>query len=242
MMETVKILSEVSHRPYELPVDKWRYYQEWNNALFLHWQVPYNTLRDCVPQDLEIDSIEDICYVSLVAFTMEKIRPRNLPSISFISNFHEINLRTYVINNHKKGVYFLSIEAQKVISVLIAKSLSGLPYRKSVIKRTVQNYSSINKRKKFALDVSFEPGDDLRDKREIDKWLTERYCLYVDDKNKIYRYDIHHKEWQLKNVKLKQLKLNYVVGNFNLSRIQPHLTHYSDGVKVVAWPRKVLMS
>lgn len=241
MTEIVKILSEISHRPYELPVDKWRYYQEWNNVLFLHWKVPYNTLRNCVPANLEIDTFGDVCYVSLVAFTMEKIRPKYLPSVSFISDFHEINLRTYISNNNKKGVYFLSIEAQKSISVLMAKSASGLPYEKSTIIRSAKSYSSINKRKGLNLNVEFEVGDMLGNKSELDKWLTERYCLYLEHKKQICRYNIHHKEWLLKSIKIKQLNLSYTLGGINLSQMQPDLIHYSDGVKVIAWPRQALI-
>ena len=42
---------------------------------------------------------------------MEQIRPRYLPAVSLVSDFHEINLRTYIDNDERKGVYFLNIEA-----------------------------------------------------------------------------------------------------------------------------------
>ncbi len=127
------ILSETKHRSFNYPKNKWRYYQEWNNALFLHWKVPFDALRNLVPQDLNLDTYDGEVYVSLVAFTMQKIRPRNLPAIKFISDFDEINVRTYIDNNNKKGVYFLNIEAEKQLSAFIAKTLSGLPYEKSNI-------------------------------------------------------------------------------------------------------------
>lgn len=76
----------------------------------------------------------------------------------------------------------------------------------------------------------------LTEKTELDKWLTERYCLYVDIKETFYRYDIHHKEWKIKNVELKKLNLKYGIKNLNLTN-KPDLTHYSDGVKVVAWKK-----
>ena len=234
------ILSATSHRPYELPVEQWKYYQEWNNAIFLHWEIPFETLRKYVPEQFCIDSYDGKCYISLVAFTMQKIRPRNLPAVKFISDFHEINLRTYIDINNKKGVYFLNIEAQKHLSAFVAKSLSGLPYEKSMIKRTDNTYSSKNSIREFVLETEFEVKEKLINKSNLDKWLTERYCLYFDKNGKSFRYDIHHKEWELKNVSIKNLHLSYKIGDINLSNKPPDLAHYSDGVKVVAWKRHML--
>jgi uncharacterized protein YqjF (DUF2071 family) len=238
MGEIPKILSDVTHRPWHLPVGRWRFYQEWNQAIFLHWVVPVSVLESHIPRGLNIDTIDGRAYVSLVAFTMQKIRPRNLPSISLVSEFHEINLRTYINNDGKPGVYFLSIEAEKALAVYVAKKLSGLPYRKSTILRTAQKYISLNGENKSSLDVEFEIGQSLEQKSELDKWLTERYCLYLDVNSKIFRFDIHHKEWPIKKVNLKHLELQYRIGTYSLSEKLPELMHYSDGVKVISWGRK----
>ncbi len=237
MREIDQILLEINHRPFDFPTGKWTYYQEWNNALFLHWKVPFHIIRRLVPEKLNIDTFDGNAYVSLVAFTMQKIRPRNLPSIKFISDFDEINLRTYIDNDNKKGVYFLNIEAEKQLSALIARSLSGLPYEKSNIESTNKSYKSSHPLKGFYLDAEFEVKEQLSKKTELDNWLTERYCLYLDKGETVYRYDIHHKEWEIKNIELNQLNLNYSIGELNLTDI-PNLTHYSHGVKVVAWKRK----
>src|SRR6185312_10576621 len=223
MTDINDILSTTSHRPFELPVGQWKYYQEWNNALFLHWTIPFGILRKCVPDNFNIDTFNGKCYVSLVAFSMQKIRPRYLPSISFISDFDEINLRTYIDNDNKKGVYFLNIESEKLLSTFIAKSLSGLPYQKSKIKRTEKKYTSTNNSKGFHLDTEFEIKQELERKTELDKWLTERYCLYLDKNNEFIRYDIHHKEWKIKNIDIRQLNLNYKIGDIDLSDRQPSL-------------------
>lgn len=230
------ILSVMAHRPFKLPLGKWAYYQEWNEALFLHWEISPDIIRELVPPDLHIDTWEGKAYISLVAFTMQKIRPRNLPAIRPISDFDEINVRTYIDNGNKKGVYFLNIEAKKILSAFIAKKLSGLPYEKSKIQRTKNNYRSGNAQKHFYLDVTFQAGSLLSKKTALDRWLTERYCLYLDRAGAIYRYDIHHKEWELKNVELQSLHLNYKIGPLHLIG-KPVLAHYSDGVKVLAWQK-----
>src|SRR5688572_28073305 len=121
-MDIVDILAETSHRPFELPAGNWQYYHEWNNALFLHWTIPYDVIRNCVPGALNLDTFNGDAYVSLVPFTMQRIRPRMLPAIGYVSDFDEINLRTYINNDGKAGVYFLSIESGKRLSAFIARS------------------------------------------------------------------------------------------------------------------------
>ena len=238
MTEIEDIISTISHRPFPLPNGNWKYYQEWNNALFFHWAIPQDILRKCVPEKFTLDHFEDVCYVSLVAFTMNQIRPRYLPSISFISDFDEINLRTYIDNDNKKVVYFLNIEASNLISTYIAKYLSKLPYEKSDILRTDTKYTSKNAKKGFFLDTEFEIKEGLKHKTALDKWLTERYCLYLDKDRDFYRYDIHHKEWELKNIDIKRLNLNYKIAELNLSNKTADFTHYSEGVKVISWVRE----
>jgi uncharacterized protein YqjF (DUF2071 family) len=149
MNDIDKILDDTTHRPFSLPNGKWKYYQEWNRVLFLHWTIPFNILRKYVPENLSIDTYCGNCYISLVAFTMQNIRPRGLLSISGISDFDEINLRTYIEKDNKKGVYFLSIEAEKIVSTFLARYLSGLPNEKSAIKRTDNIYESSNAKKGF---------------------------------------------------------------------------------------------
>ena len=243
MRETDDIIQSISHRPWTLPNGQWSYYQEWNNALFLHWKVSTEELTKLVPSTISVDTFKGESWVSLVAFTMEKIRPKFLPSVSTISDFHEINIRTYLTQDNKQGVYFLNIEAEKHISSFVAKLLSGLPYEKATIdrqsKEKVQKYISTNNSKGFRLDTTFTVGQKIGDKSELDKWLTERYCLYLDKEDKLYRYEIHHKPWELYNVEISNLTTDYKIGNISLSR-RPDLSHYSDGVKVIAWKRQNL--
>ena len=34
-----EILKTTDHRPWEIPAENWKYYQEWNHSIFLHWEV-----------------------------------------------------------------------------------------------------------------------------------------------------------------------------------------------------------
>lgn len=240
MTDIKNILRNHSHRPYDLPEGSWKYYQEWNDVLFLHWEIPFDQLRSIVPFDLQLDNFEGRFYISLVGFTMQKIRPRYLPSFSLISDFHEINIRTYVDVDGKKGVYFLNIEAAKAISSIVARSLSGLPYRKSRIMRMGGRYASESRRRGSEFSVDVLIGSDRAQKSELELWLTERYCLYSFHKGKYFRYDVHHEEWNLKDVRLMNLTCSYKISELPIIDTLPQLAHYSKGVNVVSWDRIML--
>jgi uncharacterized protein YqjF (DUF2071 family) len=237
------LFQSVSHRSWPIPAKSWSYYQEWNKAIFLHWKVPADLLRRLIPKDLELDTFEQEAWISVVAFTMEKIRPKNLPAFPPVSNFHEINVRTYVTHNNKPGVYFLNIEAQKRVSAKLSKLLSGLPYEKAAMKRIPGNtrhaYTSELKTKGFAFRTSYTVFDQPVEKTELDLWLTERYCLYLDREHQTYIYEIHHLPWELQKVEPEEVQTNYRIGEIDLNR-PPDLIHYSPGVKVIAWKKEKL--
>ena len=75
-MTIQEILSKTEHRPWEIPTDSWKFYQEWNKAIFLHYQVDLTELKKFVPKELVIDLFDGKPWISIVAFTMEKIRPK----------------------------------------------------------------------------------------------------------------------------------------------------------------------
>lgn len=233
-MTIQEILNTTKHRPWQMPTEKWKFYQEWNNTIFLHWQVELSELEKLVPKELEIDLFDGNPWVSVVAFTMEKIRPRNLPSFPPISDFDEINIRTYVKSNNKTGVYFLSIEGGTKLSCKVAKSLSELPYRFSKIKRTKNNYVAYNSEFNDKLNIEFAIGKEIKEKTKLDKWLTERYALFQDTGKSINEFEIHHLEWPINEIDLKRVALNYQRLDKLLNN-EPHKAHYSKGVKVIAW-------
>ena len=236
-MKIKQILKANRHRPWALPVEDWKYYQEWNNVLFLHWKVEPSLLRKWVPPNLDLDVFEEKAWVSAVAFTMENIRPKYLSAFPPISDFHEINIRTYVCYHGKPGVYFLSIEGGKRMSCLIAKRLSKLPYRFSTIKRKHDRLSSSNNHFKDQLEIEFSVGSTFNIKSDLDMWITERYALFQERKRDINTFDIHHIEWPLSDMEIKNLEIQYPRFS-SLLTSTPDMAHYSKGVQVIAWDKR----
>lgn len=237
------ILKNTGHRPWPLPDTAWKYYQEWNKSLFLHWPVDPDTLRAVIPAGTKLDLYEGKAWISVVAFTMQKIRPKHLPFFKPVSDFHEINVRTYVTKDNKPGVFFINIEAQKALSVFLSRSISGLPYEKATILRSLHNnlhtYASVNHKKQFHLHAEYILADAPVVKTPLDLFLTERYCLYVPAQQQLFRYNIHHAEWPMQPVTIHKLLLEYKAGETLLTTdTPPVLSHYSEGVQVVAWDKE----
>lgn len=240
MYSIKEILQETGHRNWAYPKKSFSYYQEWNRVLFLHWKVDQAALSELIPQGLCLDLYNGEPWVSLVAFTMEKIRPRGLPALSWISNFDEINLRTYVIRDGKPGVYFLNIEAGKSLSSRIARYLSGLPYTYSRIRRNKNTgYQADFKARGFRFRADYQVGEQIQEKSPLDHFLTERYCLYNQSQNQLYRYEIQHLPWEIRQVGTSHLETHYPLGALDLSHT-PDKLHYSQGVQVLAWNKEKL--
>ena len=100
--------------------------QSWCNLLFAHWRVPINTLESLIPSGLTLDTYEGEAWIGVVPFHMKHIRAHGLPAVPFTSAFPELNVRTYVTDGKKRGVYFFSLDAMYRLAVETApKRLSS---------------------------------------------------------------------------------------------------------------------
>src|SRR3712207_4899595 len=59
---------------------------------------------------------------------MSGTRPRSLPSVPPLSNFPELNVRTYVTAEDKPGIWFFSLDAHNPVAVRLARATFSLPY------------------------------------------------------------------------------------------------------------------
>jgi hypothetical protein len=237
MSTTDKILSSTGNRQYPLPEKKWKYFQQWKDTIFFHWEVPAYFLQDYIPKEIELDTFNNMAWVSLVAFEVRNMRLINMPSFPYVSNFHEINVRTYVVKDGKPGIYMFSIETDKLIEVLLTRLFIGLPYKKSKIARSPKKIVSENKKVNQLLDVSIGKTKPIKEKTNLDFWLTERHCLYEICGNEICRFDIHHREWELKNLSVSINNISYNAGTYSLSPF-PDKIQYAQKLDVILWGKE----
>lgn len=83
-------------------------HQSWGKLLFMHWQVPAEALRPFIPERLTIDTFEGQAWIGVTPFTVWDAHPVFTPPLPWLSEFHEINVRTYVYLDGVPGVWFFS--------------------------------------------------------------------------------------------------------------------------------------
>src|SRR5918911_1562788 len=121
-------LAEVAHRPWPVPRGPWVMAQRWSNLLFIHRPAAVDLVRRLVPRSLELDLFNGAAWVSVTPFYLSHLRPRGLPALPWISEFPELNVRTYVTLGGKPGVYFFSLDAGSPVAVAGARAVYHLPY------------------------------------------------------------------------------------------------------------------
>src|SRR5215207_8486826 len=125
------ILDEVAHRPWPRPAAPWLMTQTWHDLLFTHWPVDPVLLRAKVPESFDVDLFEDRAWIGVIPFHMTNVSPRGVPSLPWLSEFPELNVRTYVRVGDRAGVYFFSLDAGSALAVTAARTLLNLPYHRA---------------------------------------------------------------------------------------------------------------
>src|SRR3954467_6276452 len=115
------------------PDDRPAGFQRWRSLLFLHWEVPVEAVAALLPPGLSVDTFDGRTYVGVVPFTMRDVSPWWSPSVPGVSNFHELNVRTYVHVGDRPGVWFFSLEAASSIAVIAARPGWHLPYHRAAM-------------------------------------------------------------------------------------------------------------
>jgi uncharacterized protein YqjF (DUF2071 family) len=237
-------LTEVAHRPWPLPAGRWIWSQRWADVFFAHWPVSAEVLRPMIPTGLELDLLDGMAWVSAVSFEMQQVRPRGLPAAPIVSNFPELNVRTYVASGERAGVYFLSIDAGKRVASWLARHCSGLPYRYASIEigsRQGRFYAACQRPNQtvpcFEADYAATSAPFVAERGSREHWLTERYCLYCLTGGRLYEAQIHHGPWPLQHadaiITADTIASGEDVGLPTLG--PPAMTLCSKGVDVVAW-------
>lgn len=213
-------------------------FQNWRSLLFLHWEVPVNQLRACVPDSLSLDLYEGKALLGVVPFVMRDIRPRRWPAFASL-NFLETNVRTYVHCRGKPGIYFMSLDANSRLAVWGARMGWGLPYHFAKIKFATEEYQHIYQVQRARQPADFlaryQIGNPLGPSQpdSLQHFLLERYFLFVEHHGQMYRGQVHHQPYPVQKVEVTEVSdsLIQAAGIKPISE-EPVCTHYSPGVDV----------
>jgi uncharacterized protein len=177
---------------------------DWTRALFLHFELPTKLLQPFVP--FELDLCEGRALVSLVAFSMEHLRPSFGGALGRwlfwpIASQGFFNVRTYVRHEGNPGIFFISEWLNNRLSVMCGPATYCLPYRFARIQYDHQPKEG---------RLSGRVGDGFTSTAEIprgasfhpcaagslDEFLLERYTAFARHGRRSRYFDIWHEPWQ----------------------------------------------
>ena len=244
MTDWGQILREQEHRPYAPPSAPFAITMSWHDLLFIHFEVEVSALRAAVPSGLELDLWQGKAWVGVVPFYMSQVGPPALNQLPWTSRFEELNVRTYVTQGGRGGVFFFSLDAANWLAVLTARARFHLPYfwARMLLEH---DGSAIRYRSRRRLgpparfEASYGPsGAPYRSEPgSLEHWLTERYCLYTTDgAGRVYRGEIHHLPWPLQAAEA-DITINEMGRPHGLSlEAERPLLHFARRLDVLAWP------
>lgn len=185
---------------------------DWVRPAFIHYEVPAKELQSAVP--FEIDLFEGKAYVSLVAFTMQRMRPRlggRLGAWLFkpIARNDYLNVRAYVRHQNEPGIYFLTEWMNNRFAVRLGPWTFGLPYRFGQLNYTHRQDAGIlngvvrekSDGSSFAYravpaELDFVPCPT----GSLDEFLLERYTAFTAHGAKRRFFRIWHPPWLQKRI------------------------------------------
>jgi len=238
------IANEIAHRPWPMPLAPWLMTQSWHDLLFAHWPVNPRLVIEHVPREFELDLFDGQAWIGVVSFQMTNVTPRGVPAMPWVSQFPELNVRTYVRAAGKPGVYFLSLDAANPLAVEAARALLHLPYHWAtmLVERSGDEIHYRSRRgdeasaPQFAASYrpsgpAFHPASGT-----IEHFLTERYCLYAREHGgRPYRLQIHHRPWRLQSA-VAAIERNTMVAAAGLTLPDlPPLLHFSKRQDTLTW-------
>jgi uncharacterized protein YqjF (DUF2071 family) len=233
------VVEVVEHRPWQLPDGPWVNAQTWEELAFLHWRVDEAALRPLLPQGLQLDTHEGEAWLGITPFRLTGFRMRGMPPLPFVSQFPELNVRTYVTRDEKPGIWFFSLDAGSQLAVEGAKRLYKLPYRhaRMSIARRHGHIHYDSAREGAAFSARYRGTGDFfhAEPGSLEWFLTERYCLYAADGGDLYRAEIHHPPWPLQTGEAV-VELNTMPPPGVALPDEEPLVHYAVRQDVVVWP------
>lgn len=221
--------------------------QEWRNLAYLHWPHDPAVVQARLPRGLEVDTFQGTAWVGLVPFHMVGIAPRRRPAIPYLGTFPETNVRTYVLGPEGPGVWFHSLDINRILPVAVARTTYRLPYAfsKMAIERRGDTITYTTRRRwpqprGARSRVRLRIGDPIDRPNEFEQFLSARWRLYTMLGRHLTVARVEHEPWPLHRAHLLSFvdELVAAVG-YPTPRDEPHVL-FSPGVSVrVDLPRRV---
>jgi uncharacterized protein YqjF (DUF2071 family) len=215
--------------------------QRWEDLAFLHWAVDPAVVAPFLPAGTVPDTLDGATYVGLIAFRMAGVGFFRGPGVPYFGTFCETNVRVYSVDaSGRRGVVFLSLDATRLLPVLIARAGLSLPYMWSRMRidrsGDVLRYTSRRlwpAAPSAVSELAVRIGAALTSPSPLDHFLTARWALHTHAWGRTRYMPNDHPQWPLRAAELLTLDDGLVpaTGLPALTR-PPDSVLYSPGVPV----------
>ena len=192
-----------------VPVKRAVMVQTWENLVYLHWAYEPEQVQSLLPEGLLVDTFAGNAYVGLIPFQMRGIGVPHLPAVPYLGTFPEVNVRTYVIRNGIPGVWFFSLDINRMLPTFVARTTYSLPYCFGKVSHGVQQVDNtsvvetlVQRRWPHGVEASaelrVEVGNKIEAPSDFEHFLSARWGLYSQTLRKKIRYaPVSHEPWPL---------------------------------------------
>lgn len=212
--------------------------QQWRDVAFLHWAVRPETVASYLPPGVRPDVFDGRTYVGLVLFRMVDAGFSRGPALPWVGTFLETNVRLYSVDaTGRRGVVFLSLDADRLLFVAGGRVAFGLPYRWASMRHrddgTAHTYTARLRRPGVTATsrVRVRPGQTVLD-GPLEAFLTARWGLHVAHLGRTWYLPNTHAAWRLRTAEVLELDDGLIasVGLGDMTCRPPDHVAFSDGV------------
>jgi uncharacterized protein YqjF (DUF2071 family) len=184
-------------------------HHRWEALLFLHWKISPAEIQRTLPPGLTVDTFEGDAWVAISPFFMRKVRPVGVPPLPWLSEFQELNVRTYVYDERGvPGIWFYSLDCDQPLAVIGARTLTGLPYFKAQMGASadgVIDYWCRREETDQEARYRYRPVGmpRLTQPESLEFFLLERYYLYSQRDGSLVRSQVSHRPYRFRDAEVQ---------------------------------------
>ena len=215
--------------------------QRWTDLAFLHWAVDPAVVAPLLPAGTVPDTFGGVTYAGLIGFRMVGLGFGRGPGLPYLGTFCETNVRLYSVDPAgRRAVVFRSLDASRLVAVLVAQASLRLPYKWSRMRLDKRDgVLAYTCRRRWpgprpaASAMTVRAGAPLDAPTALDDFLTARWGLHTQAWGRTVHVPNEHPRWPLHSAELLSLddSLLTAAGLPAFAR-PPDSVLYSPGVPV----------